>query len=143
MSFVTTILKDTTVNAAASGGMVTVKAVFDNDTATNLIVNADADAQDLSGFANGAKLDLLRAWWALTQGTAAGNTGDCIIEFKGSSSDVVALHLAGTGHYDGSAGAIKAAATNTSVTSSDITAQTRGTSGFVILEFRKDEAYTT
>ena len=142
MAFVTTILKDTIVNAGAAGGLVTVKAVFDNDTATNLIVNADADAQDLSGFANGAKLDLLRAWWALTQGTAAGNTGDCIIEFKSTGTDVVALHLAGTGHYDGSAGAIKAAATNTSVTSSDITAQTRGTSGFVILEFRKDEAYT-
>ena len=143
MAFVTTILKDTIVNAAASGGLVTVKAVFDNDTATNLIVNADADAQDLSGFANGAKLDLLRAWWALTQGTAAGNTGDCIIEFKSTGTDVVALHLAGTGHYDGSAGAIKGTATNTGVTSSDITAQTRGTSGFVILEFRKDEAYTT
>ena len=138
MSFVTTILKDTTVNAAASGGMVTIKAVFDNDTATNLILNGDG----LDGFANGAKVDLLRAWWSFTQGTAAGNTGDCIIEFKGASSDVVALHLAGTGHYDGSAGAIKAAATNTTATSSDITGQTRGTSGFVILELRKDEAFT-
>ena len=118
--------------------MVTIKAVFDNDTATNLILDGDG----LSGFANGAKLDLLRAWWGFTQGTAAGNTGDCIIEFKGASADVVALHLAGTGHYDGSAGAIKAAATNTTATSSDISAQTRGTSGFVILEFRKDEAYT-
>ena len=139
MSFVTTTLRDTVVNAPAAGGFVTIKAVFDNDTATNLILNGDA----LDGFANGAKLDLVRAWWALTQGTAAGNTGDCIVEFKGSSADVVALHLAGTGHYDGSAGAIKAAATNTGATSSDITAQTRGTSGFVILEFRKDEAYTT
>ena len=37
----------------------------------------------------------------------------------------------------------KAAATNTTATSSDITAQTRGTSGFVILEFRKDEGFTT
>ena len=119
--------------------MVTVKAVFDNDTATNLILDGDG----LSGFANGAKLDLLRAWWGFTQGTAAGNTGDCIIEFKGASSDVVALHLAGTGHYDGSAGAIKAAATNTTATSSDITAETRGTSGFVILELRKDESFTT
>jgi hypothetical protein len=141
MSFVTTILKDTTVNAAASGGMVTVKAVFDNDTATNLIVNADADAQDLSGFANGAKLDLLRAWWALTQGTAAGNTGDCIIEFKSTGTDVVALHLSGTGHYDGTAGAIKGTAVNATATSSDITAQTKTTSGFVILEFKKDENY--
>ena len=138
MSFVTTTLRDTVVTAGKQGGMVTVKAIFDNDTATNLILDGDA----LSGFANSAKLDLLRAWWAFTQGTAAANTGDCIIEFKGASSDVVALQLAGTGHYDGSAGAIKAAATNTTATSSDITAQTRGTSGFVILEFRKDEAYT-
>jgi hypothetical protein len=139
MSFVTTTLRDTVVNAPAAGGFVTIKAVFDNDTATNLILNGDA----LDGFANGAKLDLVRAWWALTQGTAAGNTGDCIIEFKGASADIVALHLAGTGHYDGSAGAIKAAATNTTATSSDISGQTRGTSGFVILEFRKDEAYTS
>ena len=138
MSFVTTTLRDTVVNAPKAGGMVTVKAIFDNDTATNL--NLDGDGLD--GFANGAKLDLLRAWWSFTQGTAAGNTGDCIIEFKGASSDVVALQLAGTGHYDGSAGAIKAAATNTTATSADITAQTRGTSGFVILELRKDEAFT-
>ena len=138
MAFVTTRLRDTIVNAEKAGGFVTIKAVFDNDTATNLILDGDG----LDGFANGAKLDLLRAWWAFTQGTAAANTGDCIVEFKGSSDDVVALHLAGTGHYDGSAGAIKAAATNTTVTSSDITAQTRGTSGFVILELRKDEAFT-
>ena len=138
MSFVTTTLRDTVVNAPKAGGMVTIKAVFDNDTATNLILNGDG----LDGFANGAKVDLLRAWWSFTQGTAAGNTGDCIIEFVGASSDVVALHLAGTGHYDGSAGAIKAAATNTTVTSADITGQTRGTSGFVILELRKDEAFT-
>ena len=79
----------------------------------------------------------------MTQGTAAGNTGDCIVEFKSTGTDVVALHLAGTGHYDGSAGAIKGIAVNLGATSSDITAQTRGTSGFVILEFRKDENYTT
>ena len=139
MSFVTTTLRDTVVNAEKAGGFVTIKAVFDNDTATNLILDGDG----LDGFANGAKLDLLRAWWAFTQGTAAANTGDCIVEFKSTGTDVVALHLAGTGHYDGSAGAIKAAATNTTATSADITGQTRGTSGFVILEFRKDEAYTS
>jgi hypothetical protein len=138
MSFVTTTLRDTVVNAPKAGGMVTIKAVFDNDTATNLILNGDG----LDGFANGAKVDLLRAWWSFTQGTAAGNTGDCIIEFKSTGTDVVALHLAGTGHYDGSAGAIKGTATNTTATSSDITGQTRGTSGFVILELRKDEAFT-
>ena len=97
----------------------------------------------LSGFANGAKLDLSRAWWGLTQGTAAANTGDCIIKFIGSSANVVALQLAGSGHYDGSAGLILGSATNTTATSSDINAQTRGTSGFVILEFKKDANYTT
>jgi len=139
MSFVTTTLRDTTVNAGAAGGMVTVKATFASDTATNLILNGDG----LDGFANGAKVDLLRAWWSFSIGNHdTDNSNDCIIEFVGASDDVVALHLSGTGHYDGSAGAIKAAATNTTVTSSDITAQTKTTSGFVILEFRKDEAYT-
>jgi|TARA_B110000908_G_scaffold109821_1_gene128771 hypothetical protein len=140
MSFVTTTLRDTIVNAPAAGGIVTVKAIFDNDTADNLILNADDPA--LSGFANGCKLDLSRAWWALTQGTAAANTGDLIIKFIGSSDNVVALQLAGTGHYDGSAGLIKGTATNTTATSSDINGETRGTSGFVILEFKKDNAWT-
>ena len=139
MSFVTTTLRDTIVNAAGAGGTVTVKAIFDNDTADNLIL----DAHGLSGFANGAKLDLSRAWWGLTQGTAAANTGDCIIKFIGASANVVALQLAGSGHYDGSAGLIKGSATNTTATSSDINAETRGTSGFVILEFKKDANYTT
>jgi hypothetical protein len=141
MSFVTTTLRDTIVNAPAAGGIVTVKTIFDNDTADNLILNADDPA--LSGFANGCKLDLSRAWWALTQGTAAANTGDLIIKFIGSSDNVVALQLAGTGHYDGSAGLIKGTATNTTATSSDINGETRGTSGFVILEFKKDNAWTT
>jgi hypothetical protein len=140
MSFVTTTLRDTIVNAPAAGGIVTVKAIFDNDTADNLILNADDPA--LSGFANGCKLDLSRAWWALTQGTAAANTGDLIIKFIGSSDNVVALQLAGTGHYDGSAGLIKGTATNTTATSSDINGESRGTSGFVILEFKKDNAWT-
>ena len=138
MSFVTTTLKDTVVTAAKQGGMVTIKAVFDNDTATNLILNGDA----LDGFANGAKVDLLRAWWSFTQGTAAGNTGDCIIEFKGASSDIVALHLAGTGHYDGTAGKITNNATNTGATSGDLELTALGTSGHVIIELRKDEAFT-
>jgi hypothetical protein len=132
-------LRDTVVNAPKAGGMVTVKATFASDTATNLILDGDG----LDGFANGAKLDLLRAWWSFSTGNYdTDNSNDCIIEFKGSSNDVVALHLSGTGHYDGSAGAIPGSATNTTVTSSDITAQTKTTSGFVILEFRKDEAYT-
>ena len=143
MSFVTTILRDTAiVTGSASGGYVTVKATFASDTATNLIVDADADAQNLSGFVNGCKLDLTRAWWSFSTGNYdTDNSNDCIIEFKGSSNDVVALHLSGTGHYDGTAGKIPGSATNTTVTSSDITAQTKTTSGFVILEFKKDSAW--
>ena len=138
MSFVTTTVKDTVVSDGANGGLVTVKAIFDNDTADNLILNGDA----LSGFANGAKLHLTRAWWALVQGTAAANTGDLIVKFIGSSDNVVAIQLAGTGHYDGTAGKILGSATNTTVTSSDINGQTRGTSGYCILEFRKGSGYT-
>ena len=33
MSFVTTTVKDTVVSDGANGGLVTVKAIFDNDTA--------------------------------------------------------------------------------------------------------------
>ena len=140
MSFVTTTLRDTVVNAPKAGGMVTVKATFASDTATNLILDGDG----LDGFANGAKLDLLRAWWSFSIGNYdTDNSNDCIIEFKGASADVVALHLSGTGHYDGSAGAIKGTAVNTTATSADITAQTATTSGFVILEFRKGEGFTT
>lgn len=137
MSFVTTTLRDTVVTAAKDGGFVTVKAIFDNDTADNLIVNADS----FSGFTAGCKLDLKRAWWAFTVNSGA-NTGDCIIKFISTGTNVVALQLAGTGHYDGSAGLIKGTAVNTTATSSDINAQTRATSGFVILEFKKDAAWT-
>ena len=140
MSFVTTTLRDTVVGAPKNGGFVTVKATFASDTATNLILDGDG----LDGFANGAKLDLLRAWWSFSTGNYdTDNSNDCIIEFIGASTDVVALHLSGTGHYDGSAGKIPGSATNTTATSSDISAQTKTTSGFVILEFRKDKAWST
>ena len=139
MSFVTTILRDTAiVTASPSGGFVTVKATFASDTATNLIV----DGGGLNGFVNGCKLDLTRAWWSFSIGNYdTDNSNDCIIEFKSTGTDVVVLHLSGTGHYDGTAGAIKGTAVNTTATSSDITAQTKTTSGFVILEFKKNSAW--
>ena len=139
MSFVTTTLRDTVVNAPKAGGMVTIKAVFDNDTATNLILNGDG----LDGFANGAKLDLLRAWWALTQGSADDDTGHVEIQEVSSGTDIVQIRLAGTGHYDGSAGLIKGTAANTTATSGDHEITTFGTSGFIIIEFKKDENYTS
>jgi len=102
MSFVTTTLRDTAiVTGSASGGYVTVKATFASDTATNLIL----DAHSLKGFVNGCKLDLTRAWWSFSIGNYdTDNSNDCIIEFKSTGTDVVALHLSGTGHYDSTAG---------------------------------------
>ena len=139
MSFVTTTLRDTAiVTGSASGGYVTIKATFASDTATNLVL----DGGGLKGFVNGCKLDLVRAWWSFSIGNYdTDNSNDCIIEFKSTGTDVVALHLSGTGHYDGTAGAIKGTVVNTTATSSDITAQTQTTSGFVILEFKKDSAW--
>lgn len=139
MAFTTRTLRDTAVNAAGAGGTVTVKVDIEDDTTAN---NAILDASALAGHANGAKLHISRIWWALTQGSADDDTGHVELQEVSSGTDIVQIRLAGTGHYDGSAGAIKAAATNTTATSSDITAETRGTSGFVILELRKDEAFT-
>ena len=141
MSFVTTTMRDTSiVTGSDSGGYVTVKATFASDTATNLIL----DGGGLKGFVNGCKLDLTRAWWSFSTGNYdTDNSNDCIIEFKGASADIVALHLSGTGHYDGTAGAIKSAATNTAATSGDHEASCFGTSGTIIIEFKKDENYTS
>ena len=134
MAFATRTLRDTYAGAG-KGGYVTILVDIDADAASNLVL----DAHGLTGFSNGCKVDIKRIWWGLVQGTAANNTGDVEIEFKGSSADTTAIRLAGTGYYDGSAGLIKGNATNTTATSSDIEMVTRGTSGFVMVEFKKDE----
>ena len=64
------------------------------------------------------------------------------IQFKGASSDTIAIQLAGTGHYDGTAGKITNNATNTTATSGDLELTALGTSGSVIIELRKDESFT-
>ena len=56
-------------------------------------------------------------------------------------TDVVQIRLAGTGHYDGSAGKIASAATNATATSGDHEMTCYGTSGMVMIEFKKDENY--
>ena len=140
MSFTTRTLKDTVVNAAGAGGTVTVLVNIQDDTTAN---NAILDASGLDGHANGAKLDIKRIWWQLVQGTADDNTGHVDIQFKGASSDTVAIRLAGTGHYDGTAGLIKSSATNTTATSGDLEMSCFGTSGSVIIELVKDENFTS
>ena len=140
MAFATRTLRDTAVNAAGAGGTVTILVNIADDTTAN---NAILDASALAGHVNGAKLDISRIWWGLVQGTADDNTGHIDIQEKGASADVVQIRLAGTGHYDGTAGLIKSAATNTTATSGDHEMTCYGTSGFVMIEFRKDVNYTS
>ena len=140
MAFATRTLRDTPVNAAGAGGFVTILVDIEDDTTAN---NAILDASALAGHANGAKLDIARIWWGLVQGTANDDTGHIDIQEKGASADVVQIRLAGTGHYDGTAGLIKSAATNTTATSGDHEMTCYGTSGFVLIEFKKDVNYTS
>ena len=77
----------------------------------------------------------------MVQGTADDNTGHVELQEVSSGTDIVQIRLAGTGHYDGSAGLIKSRATNTGATSGDMELGCLGTSGFVLIEFIKDENY--
>ena len=140
MTLVTRTLRDTVVNAAGAGGTVTVKVDIEDDTGAN---GAILDASALSGHANGAKLHISRLWWALVQGTANDDTGHIELQEVSSGTDIVQIRLAGTGHYDGSAGLIKGTSTNTTATSGDHELTCYGTSGFVMIEFKKDENYTS
>ena len=144
MAISTRILKDTKLEASsgAQGGKVVVLINLNDNTgngdANGLMVNASA----LSGHANGAKLDIIRIWWGLVQGTADDNTGWADIEFVGASADTKAINLAGTGHYDGTAGKIENNATNTGASSGDLKCNAYGVSGYILIELRKDEAFT-
>jgi hypothetical protein len=139
MAFATRTLRDTVVNAAGAGGTVTILVNIDNDTtATNAILDASA----LSGHTNGAKLHISRLWWGLVEGTTNDDTGHVAIIEQGDS-DVTLIDLAGSGYYDGSAGLIKSNVTNTGATSGDMEMSCQGTSGFVMIEFKKDENYTS
>ena len=141
MAIATRTLKDTAIatGSGAAGGKVTVLVnMNDNTTADSNIL----DASGLTGHANGAKLDITRIWWGLVQGTADDNTGYVQLQFKGASSDTTAINLAGTGHYDGTAGKIENNATNTTATSGGLELSAFGTSGYVLIELRKDESFT-
>ena len=139
MALAARIIKDT-VTTSGHSGLVTV-LVNMSDTgsdADNLIVDASA----LDGHANGAKLSITRAWWGLSDGVNNDDTGHVIIEFKGASTDTLALNLSGSGHYDGTAGKIDNNATNTTATGGDIQLSALSTSGFVLLELRKNTGWT-
>ena len=141
MGISTRTLKDTALEtgSGAQGGKVVILVNMDDNTTENSNI---LDASGLAGHANGAKLDITRIWWQLVQGTADDDTGHVEIQFKGASSDTTAIRLAGTGHYDGTAGKITNNATNTTATSGDLELTALGTSGFVLIELRKDSAFT-
>ena len=138
MAVATRTLKDTVVAAAGQGGKVTILVNWDDETSSN---NTILDASALSGHVNGAKLDITRIWWQITGGVSDDDKNWAFIEFKGASSDTLAINLAGTGHYDGTAGVIANNATNTGATSGDLELSLRGSSGSMIIELRKDENF--
>jgi len=138
MAVATRTLKDSAVATEGQGGKVTILITFDDETSSD---NTVLDASALSGHANGAKLDILRIWWGITGGVADDDKNWAFLEFKGSSSDTLAINLAGSGYYDGTAGPITNNATNTTATAGDVEASFRGSSGFIMVEFRKDENF--
>ena len=140
MAFTTRTIRDTVVGTAGDGGIVTVKVDIEDDTGAN---GAILDASALDGHANGAKLHISRLWWALTQGSADDDTGHIELQEVSSGTDIVQIRLAGTGHYDGTAGLIKGTAANTTATSGDHQLTCYGTSGFLLIEFKKDESWTS
>lgn len=140
MAVATRTLKDTVVNAPKAGGKVTILVNWDDETSSN---NNILDASALDGHANGAKLDITRIWWQITGGVNDDDKNWAFVEFKGASSDTLAINLAGTGHYDGTAGPITNNATNTTATSGDLELSLRGSSGSMIIELRKDENFTS
>ena len=141
MAVATRTLKDTKIatGSGTAGGKVTILITFDDETSSNTNV---IDASALAGHANGAMLDITRLWWGINNGLADDDLNWAFLEFKGASSDTLAINLAGTGHYDGTAGKITNNATNTTATSGDLELTALGTSGSVIIELRKDEAFT-
>ena len=139
MAIATRTLKDTVVGEGAYGGKVTVLITFDDSTASNTNV---LDASGLDGHANGAMLDITRIWGAIIGGVADDDKNWAFLEFVGASSDTLAINLAGTGHYDGTAGPITNNATNTTATSGDLEISCRGASGFIMIQLRKDASFT-
>ena len=141
MAIATRTLKDTKLETGSGtqGGKVSVLITFDDSTASDTNV---LDASGLAGHANGAKLDITKIWWGINAGVADDDKNWAFLEFKGSSSDTLAINLAGTGYYDGTAGKITNNATNTTATSGDLEISCRGASGFILLELRKDESFT-
>ena len=130
MAFATRTLRDDDIPAGSgtAGGTVVVHLDHSSDSATSLALDASA----LSGHANGAKLSIKRIWWGLA--------GSVELQFVGASSDTHAIRLTGAGDYTGPA--IANNATNGTATSGDLESVAAAATGFIIIELRKDAAFT-
>ena len=133
MAFATRTIRDTVVAAGGVGGTsqhgtVVIALDHSSDSATSLALDASA----LSGHANGAKLSIKRIWWGLA--------GSVEVQFIGASADTHAIRLAGAGDYTGPA--ISNNSTNTGATSGDIEVIGASATGFIVIELRKDAAFT-
>ena len=133
MAFATRNIRDTVVAAGGVGGTfqhgtVVVHLDHSSDSATSVALDASA----LSGHANGAKLSIKRIWWGLA--------GSVELQFVGASSDTHAIRLTGAGDYTGPA--IANNATNGGATSGDLESIGASATGFIVIELRKDAAFT-
>ena len=133
MAFATRTIRDTVVAAGGVGGTsqhgtVVIALDHSSDSATSLALDASA----LSGHANGAKLSIKRIWWGLA--------GSVEVQFIGASADTHAIRLAGAGDYTGPA--ISNNSTNGTATSGDIEVIGASATGFIVIELRKDAAFT-
>ena len=117
MATFTKILSDTKTHAK-------VLLSFDNDSATTATA---VDASALSDHANGAKLHITHI--------NHGIDGRVQLQFKGSSSDVNAIDIAGSNTYYGAV--IKNTATNAGATGGDIEAISTSASGYILLTLQK------
>jgi hypothetical protein len=100
---------------------------FHNDNATTA---SAIDASTFSGHANGAKLHITNVKFSITSG------GHVQLEFVGSSVNVHAITIAGSGEYF--TGVIKNNATNTTATGGDITTISDQADGFILLTLQKE-----
>ncbi len=90
----------------------------------------------------GGKVTILVNW---DDETSSNNTilDASALDGHANGAKSLAINLAGTGHYDGTAGPITNNATNTTATSGDLELSLRSSSGSMIIELRKDENFTS
>jgi len=97
----------------------------DSSTTASII-----DASTLSGHTNGAKLHITNIRFGL------GGNSHVQLEFVGSSANVHAITVAGSGEY--ATAVIKNNAINTTATGGDITSNADQANGFILLTLQKE-----